>query len=463
MAMFSGVQVATLLCGVLRSKFVALWIGAVGIGLFGIYNSALDMLATLCMLGIGGAAVRDIAAANTPAHTAKVVCIVMRWGRALSLLGGVLTVALSPWLNSLSFDGSSDNWWGFALLGIAVTASGMNSTYQAILQGRRQLKPLARASLWGIAAGLAVSLPLFWFFGQTSIPYSIAATALAITLATGLQIGPIDGPRPSWRETWLMGRSFVYLGMMMMLSAVASYGSAYAFMAWLNAAGGEESVGLFQAGQTIFNRYAGIIFMAISVEFFPRLASVSKSRLRTSLFCAHELKLVMLLMLPCAVALCAAAPLLTQLLYSSDFMPIVPMVILAAPGLIARSLGWVIAFPIVARGHGKILIFTESASALLYFLLNIAGWRLGGLMGLGVSYGVWYLLYCLSVGSIYRFLYRLRMPASLLWLSAGAFAYVAVAAAVTLLIPAGRWVAAAMAAVYIPFSVKALKQKSRSR
>jgi len=39
MTLFSGTRVLILLCSVVRIKLVALWIGAAGVGLFGIYNS----------------------------------------------------------------------------------------------------------------------------------------------------------------------------------------------------------------------------------------------------------------------------------------------------------------------------------------------------------------------------------------------------------------------------------------
>lgn len=464
MAVFSGVKVATLFCGVIRSKFVALWIGTVGIGLFGIYSSALDMLSIFCMLGIGGAVVRDIAAARTDsAQSDMLVSVVLRWGWGLSLIGGALTMALSPLLSRLSFGGNPSNWWGFILLGGAVAATGLNSMYQAVLQGKRQLKPLAHASLWGVLVGLVVSLPLFWYYGQRGIPFSILAVAVAGCVATSVYVKRPSGPKPSWRQTWCMGRSFVVLGVMMMLSAVASYGSAYAFMAWLNASGGEHVVGLFQAGQTIFNRYAGLIFMAISVEFFPRLASVSRSRRRTTLFCAHELRLLLLMMLPAGVALCACVPLLVRLLYSSEFMSIVPMVTVAAPGLVLRAVGWVLAFPIVARGDGKVLILTESVSALLYFLLNMAGWHIGGLVGLGVSYVVWYLLYSLIVGFVYRRLYGLTMPPAILALAIATFLTVGGACALSLTGMIGCWVSAACALLLLLLAWWALKSNRKSK
>lgn len=62
MSVFGGVQVMGVLCSVIRMKFVALWLGPAGVGLFGIYNGAADMLRTLSQLGFRDSSVRDIVA-----------------------------------------------------------------------------------------------------------------------------------------------------------------------------------------------------------------------------------------------------------------------------------------------------------------------------------------------------------------------------------------------------------------
>ena len=58
MSIFGSVQAVQMLCSVVRTKFVALWIGAAGIGLFGIFSSAFEMISVLVQLGIRNSGVR---------------------------------------------------------------------------------------------------------------------------------------------------------------------------------------------------------------------------------------------------------------------------------------------------------------------------------------------------------------------------------------------------------------------
>ena len=52
MGLFGGLQVLGIVSSIVRSKLVALWIGPAGVGLFGLYNAALDMLASATQLNL---------------------------------------------------------------------------------------------------------------------------------------------------------------------------------------------------------------------------------------------------------------------------------------------------------------------------------------------------------------------------------------------------------------------------
>lgn len=67
MTLISGTRVLILLCSVVRVKLVALWIGAAGVGLFGIYNSFIELMSVLTQLNVRDSSVRDIYGAQNEA------------------------------------------------------------------------------------------------------------------------------------------------------------------------------------------------------------------------------------------------------------------------------------------------------------------------------------------------------------------------------------------------------------
>ena len=79
MWLFSWVQLVTIGCGIVRTKLVALWLGSMGVGLFGLFNTAIDAITTLTQLGIRQSPVRNIASAGEGGTLRRVVAAVRGW------------------------------------------------------------------------------------------------------------------------------------------------------------------------------------------------------------------------------------------------------------------------------------------------------------------------------------------------------------------------------------------------
>lgn len=407
MGIFSGVQFITILCSVVRTKFVALFIGAAGVGLFGIFNSAIDMLAALTLLGIGASSVRDMASADEQRRS-LVGNVVRRWGIALGILGAAAMLMLSPALSRYSFNDSSHT-WQFMLLSVCLFFNALTNTNNAVMQGFRRYRNLARSSVWGAIAGVIASAPLFYFFGIDSIIPAIL-TFYAVTFAASWS-NRVKLPqiRTDLRTMWENGRSFLRLGAYMTVTGFTGYLVSYLFISWLSTTADVDTAGYYQAGLTLFNRYAGLIFTAIGVEYFPRLASVASKPRATTVYVNHEATLLMWMLLVIIPIFILCAPLIIRVLYTSDFLVMLPMVTFGITGTVLRGISWCISFTILSRGDGKLFLFTEIMSSALCLALNIAGYRLAGLAGLGASYIVWYAAYTLIVGYVYCRIYRLTI------------------------------------------------------
>ena len=165
MSVFGGVQVLSVLCSIVRIKLVAVLIGPVGIGLFGLYNSAIDMINNLSNLGIRSSSVRDISIEverGSRQRVAEILAVVRRWTWALGIVAAFVTLVASPLLSRWTF-GDSDHIWGFIALSVVVMFNALTNCEQSILQGTRRLRQLAQVGVYSVATGLLVSVPLFYF------------------------------------------------------------------------------------------------------------------------------------------------------------------------------------------------------------------------------------------------------------------------------------------------------------
>lgn len=417
LGIFGGVQMITIICSILRTKLIAVWIGAAGVGLFGIFNSAIELLGVLFHLGVRDSAVRDIASSQQP-DTNKIITIVRRWVLILGAIGLVVTMAISPLLSNFTF-GNYDYTYAFIAIAFIIFLSSIQNGELAILQGTKELSRLAKASIWGAIGGVIISIPLFYFWRINSVIPALVAYSVITTIAILSQ--RVSTPKPTLRitfsETMSKGRSFISLGIFLTISVVVNHLVSFLFITYLNHVGDTSVVGHYQAGITLVNKYMGIIFTAIIMEYYPRLSQVSSSQKRTSIFVSHEISIMLWILLPVIAIFIASSELIISLLYSSEFLLITPFVVWAVIGTIFRAISWCMAYVILTRGDGKVYLVTESLSAITCITFNILAYNLWGLEGLGFAYMAWYIIYTIIIGAVYRIRYNLRLNSEIIRLA----------------------------------------------
>ena len=412
MGLFGGTQAVGILCSIIRTKLVAVWIGAGGVGLFGIFNQMLELINTGTNLGIRQSSVRDLSQAmdkRDVSHISRVVTVVRKWSMWLGLGGAFLTLALSPLLSQATF-GDGSHTWHYMALAVAVLLTMLTNGENAVLQGTSKLKRLASVAMWGTISGLVISIPLFYFLREDSILPSIIAYAASCAVAAyALRNKDYAKVNVTRREAFTLGSGFVKLGVFMTVGAFITILASNVFIAWLNNYSGTSEVGFYQAGYTLVNKYTGLILAALAMEYYPRLARVSESRRRLKVFVSQEINITILVMVPIVLLFILLRKEIVELLYSDEFIVIIPLVTWGIVGTIMRTYSWSLAFVILAKGSGGVYLLTESLSAAVGLGLNILFYINWGLLGLGLSFLAWYVVYTLIVGFVYFKVYGLTL------------------------------------------------------
>lgn len=408
MSIFGGVQVVNIVCSVIRTKLVALWIGAAGVGLFALFNSAIDMIGAFSRLELRSSSVREIASAGS---RLEYICVVVRrWSWMLGIAGAFLMIILSPFLSQWTF-GDDNHTLSFIILSVTIMLFSITDGENAILQGTSMLKELARSSMIGVAVSVAISIPLFYFFKIDGILPAIISYFIVTATVTFIFRRKPQKPIPkiSVKETITEGTGFISLGIYMTVSVFMGLLVSYIFMAYLNWTADTSTVGHYQAGFSLVNRYMGLLFAAIAMEYYPRLAQVIDSRMRTSVFVSHEMKIAIWILIPVIAFFITFNKLIVNIFYSSEFEIIIPFITLAVVGTIFRAIALCLTYTILARGDGKFYLLTEAVSALTGLSLNVIFYNTWGFYGLGFSYILWFLTYAISVALVYRVRYRLKL------------------------------------------------------
>ena len=412
MGIFGGVQVIGILCSIIRTKLVALWIGPVGIGLFGLFNNALEMLSTGTNLGIRSSSVRDISQATDrrdQALKARMVTVVRKWSMWLGLAGALLTLMLAPLLSHITF-GDSEHIWGFVALSVAVLLQALTNGEYAVLQGLSKLKKLAKVTVSGTIGGLLISIPMFYLWREDRVLPSIIAYALCVMAAAFiLKDKEYPAAQVSRHEAVVMGADFIKLGVFMTLGTFVTMLASYIFVSWLNITGGKEMVGFYQAGYTLIDKYAGLVFVALGYEYYPRLSRVAHSSQRLRVYVSNQINITFMVLTPCLLAFILLRSHLVWLLYSGEFLVILTYISWGVVGTVLRAMSWCLSFVMLAKGDGKIFLITESLDAVIGLVLNIVCFSLWGVDGLGYAYLAWYAIYTIIVAVVYFKVYHLTL------------------------------------------------------
>lgn len=407
-SIFGGVQVFTIIIGIIRSKFIAILLGPAGMGIFGLLTSTVGMISIITNFGLETSAVKDLSAANdNNTRISILVTVIRRLVFISGLLGAILTLLFSEWLSQLTF-GNKEYTWGFVWLSITLFLNQLTVGHTVLLRGLRQLKFMAQAAMLGSLLGLITTVPLYYFFGTEGIIPGMILTAIMTLLLTWyfankVNIKPIY---VSKIRTYAESKDMVKMGFMIGLSGMITLVVSYLVRIYISNVGGVEQVGLYYAGFAIITTYVGLIFTAMGTDYYPRLSAVAIDNKQCSLVINQQAEIAVLTLSPVILLFLVFGNWAVILLYSAKFIPINDMILWAALGMFFKAASWAIAFIFLAKGASKLFFFNELITNAYLLALNLLGYKIGGLTGLGISFLVTYFLYLLQVFVIAKLKYN---------------------------------------------------------
>ena len=400
-SLFGGVQVYNILISIISSKFVAVLLGPLGVGIRGLLQSSVSMVEGFTSLGISRSAVRDVSLANgTDDHykIGRTVTALKKLVWATGLLGMIVTMVLSPLLSKLSF-GNYDYTISFILLSVILLLNQLSAGQLVVLQGLRRLKFLAKASVIGATLGLLVSVPLYYLLGIKGIVPTLILTSISSLLLSWYFSRKVEivKVKITNKEALQDGKVMLRMGVAMSVSSILTLLFSYLLRGFIRYQGDIEAVGIFTAGFAIINTYVGMIFDAMIKDFYPRLSAVSSDNYKCQQVVNQQAEMGTLIMAPILIACLVFMPIVIWILYSDKFMGAMDYIIWAIPGMLFKLASWTVALIFTAKGDSKLYMSNEIFGSILSFLCSIAGYYLCGLIGLGLGFTIGYLLYLLKV------------------------------------------------------------------
>ena len=408
-SIFGGVQVFNIVTTVIRSKAIAILLGPTGMGITALFTSTTGLISSLTTFGLGTSAVKDISEANESGNLNRIATVAAVFRYLVwftGLLGAGLTLILSSWLSELTF-GNKDYTWSFILLSVTLLLSQLTSGHNVVLQGMRRLKYLASSNMLGAILSLVITLPLYYFYGLDGVvPALIIMSFVSFSIAVYF-VKKVKIPIVTVTKKVIIkeGKSMLTLGFMLSLSGLISTLVAYLMRIYISNVGSVDDVGLYSAGFSIIGTYVGLVFTAMSTDYYPRLCGVANDNTKRNTLVNQQGEIAVLILFPIILVFIVFIPYIVQLLYSSKFLPINDMIIWAAFAMIFKAGSWAMSFQFLAKGSSKLFFLNELIANVLMLISNIVGYHYFGLTGLGYSYFFSYFIYIFQVYYVTKMYY----------------------------------------------------------
>jgi O-antigen/teichoic acid export membrane protein len=414
---FGGVQGLNILIGLVRNKIVAMLLGPSGMGLSALFGSTVNFISQATNLGISFSAVRHVSELfdhGDEERIAHFVKVVRAWSLLTALFGMLVCIVAGPWLSSSTFSWG-DHTLHFIFLAPAVGLLAITGGETAILKGARRLKALAVIQLFSVFAALLISLPVYFYFGESGIVPVIVLMAMFtmhITIRYSYQLYPLrlQGANGILGE----GMEMVRLGVAFVLAGILGSGVEMLIRSYLNLQGDLQAVGLYNAGYMITVTYAGMVFSAMETDYFPRLSAIHNDVATANLTVNRQIEVSVLIVSPMLAMLIVALPMLIPLLYTTDFLPMVPMAQVAVFAMYLKAISLPISYMSLAKGDSLSYLLLETISDVAVVTLIIYGYSHWELFGTGLALSAAYLVDLAVVFTYTRFRYGYRMSSSVL-------------------------------------------------
>lgn len=403
-SLFGSVHFLNIIISIIRTKFIALYIGPAGMGMVTLLNTTTNIISGITGMGIDTSAVKYISE-NYKNEDLKSVSTIATIVKKLALYTGVLgtliTVFFSSWLSQITF-GNTNHTLTFVYLSITLLFKQLSTGQLVLLQGLRKMRYLATANFYGNLLGLLISMPLYYLYKIDAIVLTIIISSLLsmfFSFYFSKKIKIINS-NVSKDELLKEGKAIIKLGIMLSMSGFLTLISTYLIQLYVAKTGGIEEVGFYNAGFTLLNSYVGVIFTVMSMDYFPRLASVCNDNDKIRISVNEQSFISVLIITPIIILFLCFIPLIIKTLYTPKFISISAMVCLGILGMLFRAVSWSMGYIIIAKGDSKIFIKTSLGFNFLSLILNVLGYYYYGLEGLGCSFLIYYFIHFLVLNII---------------------------------------------------------------
>ena len=434
---FGGVQGLKMLVAIIRTKLTTHLLGSVGYGLISVYQSISEFIVSCSNFGIPLNATREMSELfenGTDENIQHKVKVIRTWVLWAALFATILTILLSPVLSYFFFKHDWNRYLEVIMLCPIFISFLVAEGECSILKGLRQLKRVATIETFAAIATLVLTIPFYYFWKLHGIVIAlICSTAMTALIHLYYSVQLVNYRVSLFsKEIYQDGLPMIRRGIPYVLAGIANSGITLAIPALILLSGTYSDVGYYRAGYTLMAAYAGMAFVALEADYYPRLSSVNHDTIRLNQTINQQIDVCVLLITPFLILFILAMPIVVRLLFKPEFLIILDMTVCSAFYMFFRAIMLPVAYTSLAKGDSIMFLIMEVFYDIVFGVLMWWLYSQFGLVGAGVALSVAALYDMLSIVLVYGWRYGCRISGHTLRLIIFQFLCLAIAVAACL-------------------------------
>jgi len=384
-SLIGGASVLAMFFNMIRTKVIAVLLGAEGVGFFGVFMNILNLFSVAMTLGLGTSGVKILAEQYQNREMSEVrecSSVILQILLYFGIFGMLLMAGLCYPLSVFSFH-SSQFYWAILLLSVGVLLKNLINGQRAILQGCRKIPQIALLNILDALFMMLFGIPCYYFFGMNGI-----VSGLVIALILSCCMGWVFLHKPDFQFSWVSfsvlkkkSTPMLALGIGFVFTAFVGTGIDYLARVVIIKNAGIILLGIYDAAFSLSGIFVNFVLGAMATDYYPRLAAVVNDSKKFQRTLMEQAEIVILVATPGLVLMMMLADIIIPIFYASSFAQAIPILKIFIIAVYGRVLSWPFSYAIMAKGDARAFVAAETSMYILRFVLLYWGVLYYGIAG----------------------------------------------------------------------------------
>ena len=397
-SVFGMMQVIKMIISIITSKFVALYLGPIGIGLISLLNNAINIILAITNFEFLRTSTREIALVNDNNDKTKlkpIIATLQKMAFFIGVFGALISILFSKTLSYYTFGTYNKQSW-FLLLSVYFLLTSYSNSRLSILQGINNIKLLAWSNILISFFTALGSILIYYFLRFDGIIWVILYSSFVLlffTLYFTRQYS-FNFFTLNFKEFYTKCAPIFKLGFFMSLNLIFGQICFFIIRLYLNDSGSSTQIlAYYEVNTVVLINYVGLIFNAMSYDFFPKLTAISNDNNKVKSLVNNQIEIAIIFVTPAIIFLYLTAPFFIQLLYSKAILNSFIILKLSLFSVILKAVIFPLGYIVLVKGNKKLFFMQALISDLLNLVLSVGLHHFYGLTGLGLAFILNYIFY----------------------------------------------------------------------